>query len=101
MVTRCLNNDGIWKEWRAGWKIVLKRQRKYRRLAVLPACESNFSRGYSAANYWASVAAARFASVALPAAAQRFRYSDGSTVLIAQDVAGEECYSLSLISCPQ
>ena len=63
-------------------------EKNTRRLVVLPACESNFSRGYSAANYWASVAAARFASVALPAAAQRFRYSDGSTVLIAQDVAG-------------
>lgn len=63
-------------------------EKNTRRLAALPACESNYSRSYNAANYWASVAAARFANVALPAAAQGFRYSEGSPVLIAREVEG-------------
>ena len=58
------------------------------RLSPLPHCDSNFTRGYNAANYWASFAQAHFADVAIPAAAQRFRYSDGSPVLIAQEVKG-------------
>ena len=54
----------------------------------LPDCESNFTRGYNAANYWASFAQAHFSNITIPAAAQRFRYSDGSPVLIAQQVKG-------------
>lgn len=63
-------------------------EKNTRRLSPLPHCDSNFTRGYNAANYWASFAQAHFADVAIPAAAQRFRYSDGSPVLIAQEVKG-------------
>ena len=63
-------------------------EKNTRRLVALPTCESNFSRSYDAANYWASFAGDQFANIALPVAAQHFRYSDGSPVLVAQAVEG-------------
>ncbi len=93
-----LNKSGIWREWRDGWRTALKRLRKIPGGSPLPHCDSNFTRGYNAANYWASFAQAHFADVAIPAAAQRFRYSDGSPVLIAQEVKGGAMLAPFLIS---
>ena len=49
-------------------------------LAEPSGCESNFSRGYGAANFWASYAQQYFAPTILPEKALTYRYADGSPV---------------------
>lgn len=63
-------------------------EKRTRSLAALPACESNFSRGYGAANYWANYAQRSFASVSLPEKANTYRYQDGSPVFKANVLPG-------------
>ena len=57
-------------------------EKNTRRLSPLPHCDSNFTRGYNAANYYGRAFAQSFVLLlmSLSAAAQRFRYSDGSPV---------------------
>ncbi|ARI07856.1 MULTISPECIES: hypothetical protein [Klebsiella] len=49
-------------------------------LAEPSGCESNFSRGYGAANFWAGYAQQYFAPTKLPEKALTYRYADGSPV---------------------
>ncbi|STV75187.1 peptidase [Klebsiella michiganensis] len=79
--TGFLNRNGTWKVWRAGWKIPSDPRRKESCLHPGEvACESNVSRGYSAATFWASYAQQAFAATLVPDNALAYRYVDGSPV---------------------
>jgi hypothetical protein len=52
------------------------------------ACESNVSRGYSAATFWASYAQQAFAATLVPDNALAYRYVDGSPVFQTRTVPG-------------
>lgn len=58
--------------------------------AELPACESNFSRGYNAAAFWASYAQHAFPAIILPNKVLAYRYVDGSPVFKLQSLPGGE-----------
>lgn len=55
-------------------------EKRTKKLTVLPTCESQYSRGYGAANYWASYAQSAFNPKWIGEMQQKYHYQDGSPV---------------------
>lgn len=56
--------------------------------AAAAVCEDNFSRGYGAANFWASYARQTFSTITLPDNALAYRYIDASPVFKTRELPG-------------
>lgn len=56
--------------------------------AIPPVCENNFSRGYDAANFWATYARRTFPAITMGDKAQKYHYVDGSLVFKLQMLPG-------------
>lgn len=65
------------------------------------ACESNVSRGYSAATFWASYAQQAFAATLVPDNALAYRYVDGSPVFQTRTVPGGAMLAPFSAACAQ